>query len=87
MDVVKNFPNVEYTFGEVSRSVRGETNILKLDSTKAQNTLNWHPLYTVEEMAEETVKFIMRKSGTEVNVLCRHMIEAYLKKVEHGYEG
>lgn len=86
--LAKHFPNAEYTFGEVSRSVRGETNILKLDSTKAQNTLNWHPLYTVEEMAEETAKFIMReKSGTEVNVLCRHMIEAYLKKVEHGYEG
>lgn len=81
------FPGAEYALGEVSRSVRGETNVLKLDSTKAQNALNWHPLYTVEEMAEETAMFIMReKSGTEVNVLCRHMMETYLKKVEHGYE-
>lgn len=86
--LAKFFPNAEYTFGEVNRSVSGETNILKLDSTKAQNALNWNPLYTVEEMAEETALFIMReKSGTEVNVLCKDMIEAYLEKVGYGYEG
>ena len=61
--------------------------ILKLDSTKAQSILNWKPLYTVEEMAEEIATFIMKeKNGAEVNTLCKEMVNAYLEKVEHMYE-
>ncbi len=83
----KCFPNADYIFGEVSRSVIGETNILKLDSTKAQNILNWNPLYTIEEMADEIVQFIMQeKRGIAVSTLCKDAIQAYLEKVKQRYE-
>lgn len=81
------FPNSSYTYGTLNRSVKEETKILKLDSTKAQSILNWKPLYTVEEMAEEIATFIMKeKNGAEINTLCKEMVNAYLEKVEHMYE-
>lgn len=83
----KHFPNARYAFGEVSRSVIRETNILKLDSAKAQSILNWHPLYTIEEMIDEIALFTMEeKNGIEVNALCESAIQAYLKKVQQRYE-
>lgn len=84
--LAKHFPGAKYTFGEVSRAVK-ETNILKLDSSKAQNILNWNPLYTVEDMMNEMAQFIMQeKSGIETGRLCEDAISAYLEKVEQRYE-
>lgn len=84
--LAKHFSGAKYTFGEISRAVK-ETNILKLDSSKAQNILNWNPLYTVEDMMNEMAQFIMReKSGIEMGRLCEDAISAYLEKAEQMYE-
>ena len=56
-----------------------ETNILMLDSTKAQRVLNWEPRYNIEKMLAETVKFIREeKKGYSKAVLARRMVAKYL---------
>lgn len=77
------FPKAEYSFGEIKSSVRSETKILKLDSTKAHNYLNWNPIYTVEEMLRETTDFVIReKKGKDTGFLCRETVQSYLEKVK-----
>lgn len=85
--MAKYFDDAKYTYGNVNRAVRGETNILKLDSTKAQSLLKWCPLYTIEEMAQEIAVFTMQeKQGMDVKELCIEVIENYLEKVRQKYE-
>lgn len=79
------FHGSKYSFGEIRRSVQKETTILKLDSTKAQMMLNWHPIYSVEEMVCEISSIMMKKkSGKQLKVLCEDMVHRYLEKVKQN---
>jgi len=79
----RQFHGSKYSFGEVSRSVRNETTILKLDSTKAQTTLNWHSIYSVEEMVREISSIMTaEKEGKQLKELCEDAVYAYLEKVK-----
>ena len=75
------FLNAQYTYGETKRAVQAETNILKLDSTKAKTLLDWEPIYTVPQILQELADFIIReKSGVKTEFLCQSAIQTYLKK-------
>lgn len=83
----ERFLNAKYVFGDVNRSIKKETNILKLDSTKAQSILKWQPLYTIEDIADEIALFTKQENcGVEVDRLCEDAVYVYLKKVMKRYE-
>lgn len=79
------FSNAKYIFGDVERSVKGETRILKLNSTKAKTLLGWHTIYPVWEMLQEIASFVKKEErGMKTGVLCREAIQAYLKRVDRN---
>lgn len=63
--------------------IREETKILKLDSTKAHEILNWKVYMTLEETVALTVDFVRKeKKGVSAGDLCREQVENYLKGVK-----
>lgn len=77
------FPNAIYSFGEVNRSVRHETKVLKLDSSKAYSILDWYPRYSIGDMLQETAMLTLdEQSGMSINRLCRDTVLEFIKKVK-----
>ncbi len=59
--------------------IPNETKILRLDSSKAQDMLGWHPKYTIERALEETASFLKaEKRGQDRYDLARKMVAKYL---------
>ena len=78
------FPDAQYQFDTNQIYVK-ETNILKLNSEKAQKMLNWHPLYNVEDILKEIAKYtILEKQGEHTDILVRDIIRHYMEKVNSG---
>lgn len=66
--------------------IRKEVEILKLDSTKAQNVLNWKICKTLEDTIALTVDFVKReKNGEDAGKLCREQVRNYLQDL--NFEG
>lgn len=73
------FDNAPYKIISGQDQIPQEKKILMLDSTKAQNILNWHPKYSIEKTIKETAKFIKaEKNGHKTDVLARTMVAKYL---------
>lgn len=73
------FGNAPYKIITGQDQVPQEKKILMLDSTKAQNILNWYPKYGIEKTIKETARFIKaEKNGHKRNVLARTMVSEYL---------
>ena len=61
-----------------------ETNIIKLDSTKAKNMLDWRPIYSFEDTVKMSAEFTMRqKSGEGVRAIALDFINRYMKGVSN----
>lgn len=87
-EIVENlaefFPNAQYIFGNINRSVKAETNILKLDSSKAKMKLRWKTLYHIREILQETADItIKEQKGEDISILCRVIVKSYLERVRH----
>ena len=73
------FENSDYKTSISSESVI-ETNILKLDSSKAKNLLKWFPIYSFEDTISQSAEFSKRSAGGEkVRDIAMEFIERYMK--------
>lgn len=80
--VGKCFNSFYYVKNEEKDRIRKETKILKLDSTKAQNILNWYGQKTLDETIQLTVDFAKKeKMGINPGQLCREQVYKYLEGV------
>lgn len=62
--------------------IHKETEILKLDSTKAQSVLNWKINKTLEDTIALMVDFVKReKNGEDSGQLCREQVCQYLERI------
>lgn len=60
-----------------------ETKILKLDSTKAKQILNWHPVYDFETTMKMAAEFKKRQKNNEpVRIVALDMINNYIEEKE-----
>lgn len=61
-----------------------EANHLRLDSTKATNMLQWHPVYSLDEAISETVTWYKNFSNKNIDMkkLTLKQIESYSKKAK-----
>lgn len=83
--LANSFANAKYVFGDIERSVDIETNILKLDSSKARKKLKWNSIYNIKKILQETANFTIREEkGENISDLCREIVEIYLEKVEEN---
>lgn len=58
-----------------------EANILKLDSTKAKEMLDWCSIYSLKDAIETITSFIKKqRNGEDAGILAREQINEYLKK-------
>lgn len=77
------FDNAEYVKQQDKDNVRKETNILKLDSTKAKTTLNWKIQKNLNETIASIVDCIKQeKAGVSMADLCHAQVCEYLEGVE-----
>lgn len=80
--VSKGFDDAPYEIIKGQDHIKKETNILKLDSTKAQTILHWNYHKTLEETISLTIDFInQEKKGMAAGELCRQQISDYLEAV------
>lgn len=75
-----HFPGARYELGEAGRM--DETELLRLDSGKAQKVLGWRPLYTLEETLGQAAAFQMGLVQTPAAHLCRGPVEQYIDRVK-----
>ncbi len=76
------FENATFIQKEAKDHIRQETQVLKLDSSKAQKVLNWKPQKSLEEAVSLTVDFVKKeKMGIETARLCREQVDSYLEGV------
>lgn len=61
-----------------------ETNILKLDSRKAREVLEWNQIYNFAETLEMSAKFIKRSSFESLRNIAMDNIKEYMRGVENG---
>lgn len=81
-ELVRNFQNInpKLQVKEENNSIFGESNILKLDNSKAKVSLNWHPALNIEN----TVKFTsdwyqMQNSGGNMQEFSDLQINKFLE--------
>ena len=80
--VSEGFDNAPYEIIKGQDHIKKETNILKLDSTKAQTILHWSYHKTLEETISLTIDFMKQeKQGIAAGELCRQQISNYLEAV------
>ncbi|MCH5261436.1 MAG: CDP-glucose 4,6-dehydratase [Lachnospiraceae bacterium] len=81
--VGKRFSNTSYARLQSTCSILKETNILKLDSTKAKTILNWKIQKNLEEAIAIIVDCIKKeKAGVSMADLCHAQVCEYLKGVK-----
>lgn len=61
-----------------------ETEILRLDSRKAQEVLGWSPLYTLEETLAQTAAFHTELPHTAPSQLCERQVGQYIERTRWG---
>lgn len=61
-----------------------ETKLLRLDNSKAKNTLDWHPVWDVTEALRQTVDWYRNYADHDVYALCVRQIGEYLEAMERG---
>lgn len=76
------FDNAEYVKQQDKDNARKETNILKLDSSKAKTALNWR----IQKKLEETIATIVycikqEKAGVSITDICHEQVCEYLEGV------
>lgn len=74
-----HFPGATYELGAVGRM--GETELLRLDSGKARDILNWRPLYTLEETLAQTAAFQLGLAHTSASRLCQEQVKQYIERM------
>ena len=73
-----------YNLTDSDPSLGKEAKILKLDSTKAREMLDWHSVYSLEEAIEAITSFVKKqKQGFETDILAREEINEYIQKYTH----
>lgn len=77
------FDNAEYVKQQDKNNARKETNILKLDSSKAKIALNWR----IQKKLKETIAIIVdcikqEKAGVAIADLCYAQVREYLEGVK-----
>lgn len=83
------FEHAEYEYIDKNTEQKiQETQILKLDSKKAMQLLNWKPRYSLVETLEVTAEFYNRSSwGEDSKNLCSEYVDRYLLKVGDDFDG
>lgn len=77
--LAKQFPKADYRVSGSLESVV-ETNILKLDSTKAKAMLGWRPVYSFEDTIKRAAEFSKRSmSGEDTRSIALEFIDEYMK--------
>lgn len=77
--VSKCFSDAPYKIVRGKDHIAQEAKVLMLDSSKAQEILNWYPKYTTKEAIEETAGFMKDAArGMDKSKLARMMVEKYL---------
>ena len=79
-----HFPGARYELGTGGRS--GETEVLKLDSTKAREILGWQPLYTLEEALAQAAAFQLGLAQLSAAHLCQEQVRQYLQRIREREE-
>tara|TARA_B100001964_G_C14145548_1_gene559531 strand:- start:134 stop:1219 length:1086 start_codon:yes stop_codon:yes gene_type:complete len=54
-----------------------ETNILKLDISKARSRLEWHPVLSIEQAVTATVDWYKSYKENDIYQFCEHQIESF----------
>lgn len=76
------FSNSDYVIAQKQTYI--ETNILKIDSKKAKQMLNWKPIYTLDQTLKMTAEFeIRRQHGEDAKIICQEYIKKYLQEVPY----
>lgn len=76
-----HFPDAQYEMQNSDSS--NEIEILKLDSSKAWETLGWQPLYTLEETLAQTAAFQKGIGCVTPAWLCREQVKQYMDRIEN----
>lgn len=80
--VRKHFEHASYIVIEGKDHIRKEAKVLKLDSTKAKDMLEWNPKCILEETIKLTCDFVLKeKQGKVAAELCREEIRQYLEMI------
>lgn len=75
-----HFRNAQCEKQEGGRS--GETEVLRLNSGKAQQVLGWHPLYTLEETLAQAAAFQKGLTSVLAAQLCQEQVEQYIERAQ-----
>jgi CDP-glucose 4,6-dehydratase len=79
--LAKQFINGSYSIEDNGVLAVKETQILKLDSTKAKKILGWYPKYSFYETICMTAEFTKRQfTGENVRDICLDMIDKFLEE-------
>ena len=74
--LLESFPSGYYEISGTNQVI--ETNILKLDSNKAKELLDWEPIYSINETIEMTAEFEKQFiSGVSAQEICETYIRQY----------
>lgn len=79
-----HFPGVRYELGTGVRS--GETEVLRLDSSKARKILGWQPLYILEETLSQAAAFQKGLARACAAQLCREQVAQYIERIREARE-
>lgn len=74
------FPRAEYVFQQNKDATQRE--ILRLDSGRAQNEVNWMPVFSLEEALAQTADFFKNSQSIPAKVLCQDMAELYITRID-----
>lgn len=79
----ENFEGANYEFISLTEKKIIESNILKLDSSKARYQLGWEPIYNLEKILTVTTDFYKKaRNNEELEVLCQKFIQNYMEEVK-----
>lgn len=62
-----------------------ETNILKLDNSKAKENLGWRPMYSFDETVKMVIEFEKRKKQEEIRDIVMDLTGRYLDMIERKF--
>lgn len=79
-----HFPAAQYEMQKSSYS--NETEVLRLDSTKAREILGWQPLYTLEETLAQAAAFRKGLARVCAARLCREQVAQYIGRIWEARE-